>query len=205
MVCAPTRACDAPSGRRACRTCRGRRHPAASRPSTGRSRIRRRVRIEDPERRPGEQLAAGPNRPPAMSPPTSFALAASIRAGPVAADARIRSRNPGAKRSIWPRILSVASTVEPFGTWQYAQTVCRPAGARVGSNRLVWVSSTNGRSGTRPAATSASPRAISSSVPPRWTVAASSNSGACHGMGPSIARSSLKTPGPWRKPSSRRR
>ena len=43
------------------------------------------------------------------------------------------------------------STVEPFGTWQYAQTVCWPAGragrieqARAGS------SSTNGRSGTRP-------------------------------------------------------
>ena len=28
----------------------------------------------------------------------------------------------------------VMSAVEPFGTWQYAQSVCLPAGARVGSN-----------------------------------------------------------------------
>jgi hypothetical protein len=32
---------------------------------------------------------------------------------------------------------SVMSCPEPFGTWQYAQAVCLPAGARVGSKRLV--------------------------------------------------------------------
>ena len=43
------------------------------------------------------------------------------------------------------------STVEPFGTWQYAQAVCCPAGARVGSKRLCWASSTYGRSAISPA------------------------------------------------------
>jgi hypothetical protein len=30
----------------------------------------------------------------------------------------IRSRKPGAKRSIWASIASVMSTRDPFGTWQ---------------------------------------------------------------------------------------
>ena len=63
------------------------------------------------------------------------------------------------------------STVEPGGTWQYAQAVALPAGARDGSHAAYWTNSTYGRSGWRPAATSASLAAISSSVPPRWTVA----------------------------------
>ena len=36
------------------------------------------------------------------------------------------------------------STVDPLGTWQYAHNVCRPAGARLWSNRLGWATSTNG-------------------------------------------------------------
>ena len=42
------------------------------------------------------------------------------------------------------------STVEPFGTWQYAHAVCLPLGARVSSNRLCCASRTNGRSAWRP-------------------------------------------------------
>ena len=33
-------------------------------------------------------------------------------------------------------MLDAASTVEAFGTWQYAQAVCRPAGARVASKTV---------------------------------------------------------------------
>ena len=36
---------------------------------------------------------------------------------------------------------------DPLGTWQYAQAMCFPSGARVGSNRLGCASNTNGRSG----------------------------------------------------------
>src|SRR5262252_1693866 len=47
--------------------------------------------------------------------------------------ARIRSRKPGAKRSICASIRPDMSTSEPAGTWQYPHSVCCPAGARVGS------------------------------------------------------------------------
>ena len=52
-----------------------------------------------------------------------------------------------------------------------------PAGARDGSKRLGCESSTNGRSGCSPRPTAASEAAISSSVPPRWTVPARAQSG----------------------------
>ncbi len=48
--------------------------------------------------------------------------------------ATIRSRNPGANRSTCASMRSVMSSSEPWGTWQYAQAVCFPSGARVGSN-----------------------------------------------------------------------
>ena len=50
----------------------------------------------------------------------------------------------GANRSTCASMASVMSNVDPFGTWQYAQAVCRPAGARVGSKRLGCASSTKG-------------------------------------------------------------
>ena len=56
--------------------------------------------------------------------------------------------------------------------------MCRPAGARVGSNSVGWTKSTKGRSWTSPRSCAASDAAISSSVPPRWTVAARAQSGA---------------------------
>ena len=98
----------------------------------------RRVRVEDPERRPGEQL-------PQVEPPAGDVAADVVRRCSASSPRPVRSPrrrgsgpgSPGANRSIWPRIGRVMSTVEPFGTWQYAQTVCLPAGARVGSNRLV--------------------------------------------------------------------
>jgi hypothetical protein len=92
-------------------TRRGRRRAQVDR------RVRRRVRVEDPERRPREQLRQ-------VESPAGDVAADVVGvgrldlAGPVATEARIRSRNPGANRSTWLTILSVASTVEPFGTWQ---------------------------------------------------------------------------------------
>ena len=68
-----------------------------------------------------------------------------------------------------------------------------------------WTSSTNGRSATRPRWTASSAAATSRIVPPRWTVPARAVCGSRHGIGPSSAQSSLNTPGPYRKPSSRRR
>lgn len=97
---------------------------------------------------------------------------------------------------------SVMSTVEPAGTWQYAQKVCPPL---VGSAAYGWTASTYGRGECRPALVSASLSAISSSVPPRCTVPASATAGSRHGTGPSRAQSILKTPGPYRKRASRRR
>ena len=68
-----------------------------------------------------------------MSPPTSLALCASSAAGPITCRPSTRSRKPGANRSIWRSMASVMSTSEPFGTWQYAHSVCLPSGARDGS------------------------------------------------------------------------
>ena len=75
------------------------------------------------------------------------------------------------------------STSDPCGTWQYAHSVWRPAGARVGSHAVAWAASTNGRSGWPPRATEASAAAISSNVPPRWTVPALATAGSRHGTG----------------------
>ena len=69
--------------------------------------------------------------PPAMSPPTKLGLCSSYCAVLMVRRARMRSRKPGAKRSIWRSIASVASSVDPWGTWQYAQPVCFPSGARL--------------------------------------------------------------------------
>ena len=92
----------------------------------------------------------------------------------------------------------VMSTVDPFGTWQYAQAVSTPLGARLGSNSDCWASRMNGRSGWRPLATSSSAAATSAIVPPTCTVAARATSGFDHGIGPSSAQSTLNTPGPYR-------
>ncbi len=131
-----------------------------------------------------------------MSPPTWFALRRSTSALSIADRASTSRENPGAKRSTCASIAAVMSRVEPCGTWQYAHPVCRPAGARDGSHPVACTSSTNGRSGCSPRATAASLATISSSVPPRCTVPARATSGAAHGIGPSSAQSSLKTPGP---------
>ena len=122
-----------------------------------------------------------------MSPPALFSLLRSISAGGMTLRARTRSRKPGAKRSSWASMRSVMSTVAPFGTWQYTHAVCLPLGARDGSNRLCWPTSMNGLAGIRPRATASSQAAISSRVPPRWTVPARRHSGARQGIGPSSA------------------
>jgi len=72
-----------------------------------------------------------------------------------------------------------------------------PGGRAVGSTTPGWATRQYGRSGIRPALTSASLRATSASVPPRCTVPASRHAGACHGTGPLSAKSTLQTPGPY--------
>jgi len=94
-----------------------------------------------------------------------------------------QSRNPGAKRSIWDSIRPVMSTIDPRGTWQYAQAVCLPCGARDASNRLCCARRTYGVSGHLPFATASSPAAISSAHPPRWSVPARRHALAFHGIG----------------------
>lgn len=74
--------------------------------------------------------------PPLMSPPIRLGFQASMSAQFMARRARTRLRKPGAKRSICTSMASVISTVEPCGTWQYAQAICFPGGARVGSNNV---------------------------------------------------------------------
>ena len=88
------------------------------------------------------------------------------------------------------------STSEPAGTWQYAQAVVLPAGAREGSHGAYWTNRTYGRSG----------------MPARGDVrlgrrdlveraAEVDRAGAARPVGrprdgPSSAQSSLNTPGP---------
>ena len=116
-----------------------------------------------------------------MSPPTRFGLRRSSSARVRRCRARIRSRKPGAKRSIWRsmRLGQVGGravrhvAVGPGGVLA--------SGARVASNRLGWASSTKGRRLVSPSAGARSEAAISSSVPPRWTVPARAHAGAAQG------------------------
>src|SRR5262245_60039886 len=108
----------------------------------------------------------------------------------------MQSRKPGANRSTWDSIRSAISIFELFGTWQYAQAVCLPSGARELSNRLCCASITQGRSGQRPLLTIRSLSTISADEPPRCTVAANLQSDDFQGIGELNAQSTLKTPGP---------
>ena len=90
------------------------------------------------------------------------------------------------------------SRVEPCGTWQYAQSVCCPAGARVGVEEALLRHQDEGPLGVVAAQAPDSLAAISSSVGPRCTVPACAHAAAVQGTGPSRARSSLNTPGPYR-------
>ena len=176
------------------RSSRGRRRPAAPTTSTGTAPSPRRYGSSDGHGRNTSWRMSW--MPPLMSPPTSFASYASDWAGERVARARIRSRNPGAKRSTWASIRSVMSTVDPRARGSTpTRPPCRPARGS-GSHGAYCTSSTYGRSGCRPAATSASDAATSSIVPPRWSVAARRDPSAAHGTGPSSAQSTLKTPGP---------
>src|SRR5579872_5378936 len=110
--------------------------------------------------------------------------------------AKIKSPKPGAKRSTCFSMALVISTVDPPGTWQYAQPVCFPLGALDESNRLCCASKTKGFSGYTPSQHCCSEAAISDSVLPIWTVPARRHSLAENGIGPSNAQSTLKTPIP---------
>src|SRR5438094_8624606 len=117
------------------------------------------------------------------------------------------------RRNLWPEVTesgkagrkpfileldtSLMSTFEPRGTWQYAQAVCLPCGARDASNRLCCARRTYGLSGHLPFATASSPAAISSAEPPRWSVPARRHALTFHGLGEFKAQSILNTPGPY--------
>src|SRR5262245_27530028 len=90
------------------------------------------------------------------------------------------------------------STVEPFGTWQYAQQVWFPGGTRELSNKDGWTRMMYGFSGCLPALTSSSDVAIASNVPPRCTVAARLHCMSFHGTADERAQSTLNTAGPYR-------
>ena len=118
--------------------------------------------------------------------------------GPIARAARGRGRGSRARsaRSA-PRSASVMSTGRAVRDVAVGPACACPAGARVGSKRLCWASSTNGRSGCSPARhgaprTRRSPRACRRG----GRSPARAHSGARHGIGPSSAQSTLKTPGP---------
>ena len=160
-----------PSAPRRSRTCRGRRRRAGSRTSTGR---RRRSGVRYGTRRFAGRVTSWPRSiaPPLTSPPTRLRRGARSRAG-ASTPRRIRRRGSRARSARpAPRSPRSCRRRQPFGTWQYAHAVCRPAGARESSKTVGCASSTNGRSaGGRPRR--ATPTAeISSSVPPRWTVPA---------------------------------
>ena len=107
----------------------------------------------------------------------------------------MRSRKPGAKRSIWRSIASVMSRVEPDGHVAVgpADVLALRRAARVADRRLG--EQHVGPLGVAAGVAAASLAAISSNVPPTCTVPARAQSGAVHGIGPSSAQSSLKTPG----------
>ena len=139
--------------------------------------------------------------PPVIAPPLSFGLVRSKSPGPMAWRARMRSRKPGAKRSIWASTRSTprsacTSQSTPVGTWVYAQPVWWPAGARLGSARLCWPNRTNGRSETTPASSSRRHCSSSCGPPPTCTVPADLAGSAVHGTTPSSAQSTLKVPLP---------
>ena len=70
---------------------------------------------------------------PSKSPPIQFGFHRSSTAGEEMDRAKMQSRKFGAKRAIWRSIDSVQSFALALGTWQEAQAVCWPIGARLGS------------------------------------------------------------------------
>jgi len=81
-----------------------------------------------------------------MSPPIRLALCVSKSDGEITERPMICRLNPLAKRSTCASIRSTMSALLAWGTWQYPQAVCLPAGARAASNSDGWVINTNGRS-----------------------------------------------------------
>lgn len=115
---------------------RTRRVPAGLEVHPGAGRGRRGGEID-----PGHRRAPGGGRehgrttawrivkePPKMSPPISAGLRCTRSRAGTAWLARMRSRNPGAKRSICRTTSSVGSASEFAGTWMYAHSVCFPPG-----------------------------------------------------------------------------
>ena len=186
-------------GRRSGRRARGRRRPAGWTPSrdtdpvcrrgVGIGQVRRRHRPREELEQvglPAVDVAADVVRVVGLQLPRVHR----VPREDAVAEARARSARSA------PRSAPSCLRSEPLGTWQYAHAICFPAGARLASKRLCCATSTNGRSEGAPAHVARSLAAISGSVPPTCTVAARRHSGSRHGIGPSSARSSLKTPGP---------
>ena len=96
------------------------------------------------------------------------------------------------------RVVEEASTADvlKFKDQGACQTYKTVPGAREGSKSLCWHRIRKGRSWWRPSYIARSDARISSRVPPTCTVEASRQRASDHGIGPSRAQSSLKTPGP---------
>ena len=188
----------APRGRRGSRTCRGRRRRAGWRPSRGR-RPRAGSRTARAQRRAGERAGAGRWRRRRCRrrrrfgvPALEVGRARSRVARAPARGTRARSARSGA------RSRSVMSTRRAVGDVAVGpRRVPALGGARVGSNRRRLREQHEGPlARCSPRAEPRSEAAISSRVPPRWTVAAPARTPARPGDRAGRAQSSLKTPGP---------
>ncbi len=176
-------------------------HPAAGR-------RRGRAEIQPPRRHPvgiGAQDRAREQVPQVRAAPADVPARPgwrwSLRAARVRWTRRdnTRDRSPARTARSARRWRRCGPPCSRSGTWQYAQTVCLPAGARVGSKRLCCASSTNGRAGNPPPATSRSPAATSSRLPPRCTVPARRHASASPGDGSVQRVIHLEDPGPVRE------
>ena len=147
----------------------GGRRPGAA----GRSRRRRR-------RRPGSRCA-----------PRGRRAASTWRA-------RMRSRKPGAKRSTCASIRSTMPSVHgaSCGPCVYAQAVCLPSGARVGSATLCWPSSRNGCVGGPVVGLLDRAQELVLGAGRRGPCRRRATSGFSHGIGPSSAQSTFTVAAP---------
>ena len=100
---------------------------------------------------PGERAGAGRRAAVDVAADVVRVVGARASAGACTCRARTRSRKPGAKRSICASIaLGHVDRRAVAARGSRPSSVCLPAGARVGSNRLCCATSTNGRSAMRP-------------------------------------------------------
>ena len=185
----------APSGRRAARPCRGRRRRAASTTSRGRGPSPTRYGSSDGH---GRKTSWRMSSMPAVDVAADVVRVVRLHRGrPV----RRAGQDPVAE----PGREALDLGLDPVGHVDRRagrDVAVRPGGRLARPARATGPTARTGRT-ARTAAPGGGRRrppprdaAISSSVPPRWTVAARRGPSAAHGTGPSSAQSTLKTPGP---------